>query len=49
MIGDTVTLQEMRKEMKVLRDYSAKGRHGFKSATTSKHVGYARRVADYVD
>ena len=49
MIGDTVTLQEMRKEMKVLRDYSAKGRHGFKSATTSKHVGYARRVADYID
>jgi len=49
MIGDTVTLESMNKNMKVLRDYSANGRHGFKSMTTSKHVGYARRAADYID
>ena len=24
-------------------------KHGFKSMTTSKHVGYARKVADIVD
>ena len=42
-IGDTTD------GLKVLRDYSVPGRHEFKSMTTSKHVGYARRVADIVD
>ena len=35
--------------VKVLRDYSAKGRHGYKSMTTSQHVGKARIYADIVD
>jgi len=43
-IGDTSSQGE-----KVLKDYSANGRHGFKSMTTSKHVGYARQYADIID
>ena len=35
--------------VKVLRDYTANGNHGFKSQTTSCHVGLARAVADLVD
>lgn len=42
-IGDTTD------GIKVLRDYSAKGRHGFKSMTTSQHVGRARIAADIID
>jgi len=42
-IGDTTD------GIKVLRDYSAKGRHGFKSMTTSQHVGKARMWADIID
>ena len=42
-IGDTDS-----KGQKWLKDYSANGAHGFQSMTTSKHVGYARRVADIV-
>ena len=42
-IGDTTG------DVKVLRDYSANGRHGFKSMTTSQHVGKARTHADIVD
>ena len=34
--------------LKVLRDYTARGR-GFKSQTTSCHVGLAKRMADVVD
>jgi len=47
-IGDTVEGANAR-PVKVLRDYSANGRHGFQSMTTSKHVGYARVHADLVD
>lgn len=43
-IGDTTD-----EGLKVLRDYSAQGRHGFRSMTTSKHVGYARPCADIID
>ena len=43
-IGDTTSSGK-----KVLRDYSACGRHGFRSMTTSKHVGYARPTADLID
>jgi len=43
-IGDTT-----ENGNKVLRDYSATGRWGFKSMTTSKHVGYARQYAHLVD
>jgi hypothetical protein len=43
-IGDTSAQGE-----KILRDYSANGRHGFQSMTTSKHIGYARSYADLVD
>ena len=43
-IGDTST-----EGVKILRDYSAKGYRGFKSVTTSKHVGYARDYADIID
>ena len=46
-IGDTDTIAGLN--VKVLRDYSAKGRHGFKSMTTSQHVGKARTHADIVD
>ncbi len=42
-IGDTTA------GTKVLRDYSAKGRHGFKTMTTSQHIGKARIWADIVD
>jgi len=43
-IGDTT-----ENGKKVLKDYSATGRHGFRSMTTSKHVGYARGHAHIVD
>ena len=43
-IGDTT-----EQGVKVLRDYSARGRHGFQSMTTSSHVGRARVHADIVD
>jgi len=44
-IGDTC----LETGTKVLRDYTAKGRHGFRSQTTSCHVGLARLYADLVD
>jgi len=47
LIGDTV--DNNGRGVKVLRDYSASGRHGFQSMTTSKHVGYARQHADVID
>ena len=34
---------------KILKDYSASGKHGFQSMTTSKHIGYARVHADIID
>tara|TARA_Y100000114_G_scaffold154661_1_gene177128 strand:+ start:1314 stop:1568 length:255 start_codon:yes stop_codon:yes gene_type:complete len=34
---------------KVLRDYTANGRWGFRSQTTSCHVGLARVIADIID
>ena len=34
---------------KILKDYSASGKHGFRSMTTSKHIGYARVHADIID
>ena len=43
-IGDT-TLDHL----KVLRDYTAKSKWGFRSQTTSCHVGLARICADIVD
>lgn len=43
-IGDTTETGQ-----KILKDYSATGRHGFRSMTTSKHVGYARAYAHIVD
>ena len=45
LVGDTCK----NTGIKVLRDYSAQGRHGFQSMTTSKHIGYARPHADLVD
>ena len=42
-IGDTVASK------KVIRDYTANGKWGFKSQTTSCHVGRARMRADIVD
>ena len=42
-IGETINGK------KVLKDYSANTALGFKSMTTSKHVGYVRRYADLVD
>ncbi len=33
---------------KILREYTAGGKWGFQSQTTSCHVGLARRVADMV-
>ena len=42
-IGDTAG------ELKILKDYTAKGTHGFQSQTTSCHVGRARVFADLVD
>ena len=43
-IGDTTD-----DGLKVLRDHTSKGRHGYHSRTTSKHVGYAIKSADIVD
>ena len=43
IIGETTTDGE-----KLVQDYSANTRLGFKSMTTSKHVGYARRYADLI-
>ena len=48
-IGDTSTDSGTGESVKVLRDYSANGKHGFQSMTTSKHVGFARRYADIID
>tara|TARA_Y100001937_G_scaffold67254_1_gene91995 strand:+ start:10309 stop:10569 length:261 start_codon:yes stop_codon:yes gene_type:complete len=45
LIGDTCE----KTGAKVLRDYTARGRHGFQSMTTSQHVGRARTAADIVD
>ena len=42
-IGDTAD------ELKILRLYTANGRHGFKSQTTSQHVGKAKAYADILD
>jgi len=42
MIGDTVDGK------KILKDYTAAGTFGFKSQTTSCHVGFARRHADTI-
>ncbi len=43
-IGDTTETGS-----KVLRDYTANGKWGFQSMTTSQHVGRARFHADIVD
>ncbi len=43
LIGDTT-----EDGIKVLKDYTARGRHGFKSQTTSCHVGLARSWADLI-
>tara|TARA_B100000900_G_C20377389_1_gene633010 strand:+ start:504 stop:755 length:252 start_codon:yes stop_codon:yes gene_type:complete len=45
MIGDTCT----ETNAKVVRDYTASGRWGFQTQTTSCHVGLARVVADVID
>ena len=45
LIGDTCE----KTGAKILRDYTAGGRHGFQSMTTSCHVGRARVAADIVD
>ncbi len=45
LIGDTCAETGAR----VLRDYTAKGRWGFKSQTTSCHVGLARLSATVID
>ena len=45
LIGDTCE----RTGTKVLREYTAGGKWGYKSQTTSCHVGYARCHADIVD
>ena len=45
LIGDTCP----ETGVKVLRDYTAKGRHGYKSQTTSCHVGLAARFAHLID
>ena len=45
LIGDTCE----KTGSKVLRDYTARGRHGFQSMTTSQHVGRARVAADIID
>ena len=44
LIGDTSA-----SGLKVLRNYTAQGSHGFSSQTTSCHVGYAKPHADIVD
>ena len=33
---------------KILKDYTAKGHWGFRSMTTSQHVGLARMAADII-
>lgn len=45
LIGDTCE----KTGLKVVRDYTAQGRHGFRSMTTSCHVGRARATADIID
>lgn len=45
LIGDTCK----KTGEKVLRDYTAHGRHGFRSMTTSQHVGKARIYAGIID
>ena len=45
LIGDTCG----KTGKKVLRDYTSQGNHGFRSQTTSCHVGKARFFADIVD
>ena len=45
LIGDTSPTTAV----KVLKDFTASGRYGFKSQTTSCHVGLARRVADLIN
>ncbi len=45
LIGDTCE----KTGAKILRDYTARGRHGFQSMTTSQHVGRARCSADIID
>ena len=45
LIGDTCSTTGK----KVLRDYTAKGTHGFQSQTTSCHVGLAAQFADIID
>ena len=45
LIGDTCE----KTGAKVLRDYTAQGRHGFQSMTTSQHVGRARMHATIID
>jgi len=44
LIGDTC----QSTNTKVLKDYTAKGAWGFKSQTTSCHVGRARQIADVI-
>jgi len=44
LIGDTTD-----NGTKVLKDYTARGKHGFQSQTTSCHVGLARLAADLID
>jgi len=45
LIGDTC----LETKKKVLREYVAKTKWGFKSQTTSCHVGLARKHADVID
>ena len=47
MIGTTAVIDG--REHKILRDYTASGKWGFQSMTTSNHVGRARQHADIVD
>jgi len=44
LIGETTSSGQ-----KMAMDYTASSPLGFKSMTTSKHVGYARRVADLIN
>jgi hypothetical protein len=45
LIGETDPISGI----KVLRDYTANGKHGMRSQTTSCHVGLARIYADLID
>ncbi len=45
LIGDTCE----KTGSKVLRDYTARGKWGYQSQTTSTHVGKARCSADIID